>query len=123
MGLQTSQNILGSWRPAYSNRLTNNSWVWKTVLLHIYQATQDGAIALGGTRVDWLELEATKNCTVEGTDLIIPPNTREARFAGTTDPASHPVPANESCVSLDIRKFAPIRGGESELEPQTRGEA
>jgi hypothetical protein len=75
----------------------------------------------GGTRVSWQELEATKNCTVDGTEIIIPANTREARFSGKTDPASHPVPATESCVSLDIRKFALIRGRETALESPAGG--
>lgn len=60
----------------------------------------------GGVPVRWRELKALKNCTVEGNYLIVLSNQREVQFTGITDEQSHPVPAEESTIQVDIRKLA-----------------
>ncbi len=73
----------------------------------VYFLTENG----GGIPVKWASLTAAdENCRVDGHDLIVPPETREVRFSGTTDPSSHPVPAAHSCVSVDIRRLVSTRG-------------
>jgi transcriptional regulator with XRE-family HTH domain len=66
----------------------------------------------GGTTVRWDRLEPISNCTVDGQDLRIPPRRREISFRGVTDPASHPVPAHDSSIIVDIRKVVQIAGGQ-----------
>jgi hypothetical protein len=56
-----------------------------------------------GSRVKWAELEGTRNCTVADDYLVIPAGARDVRFRGVTDPASHPVPALSSAISVDLR--------------------
>ena len=73
----------------------------------VYFLTESG----GGVAVRWASLLADKNCEVEGHDLLVPPDTREVRFSGTTDPSSHPVPAAHSCVSVEIRRLVSAGGG------------
>lgn len=73
----------------------------------VYFLTESG----GGVPVKWASLSAVKNCEIEGGDLIVPPETREVRFSGTTDPSSHPVPATHSCVSVDVKRAVTIAGG------------
>jgi len=62
-----------------------------------------------GTPVKWESLTAEKGCAVQGFNLLIPPDTREVRFAGVTDPKSHPIPAADSCVVVDIKKVAEVK--------------
>jgi transcriptional regulator with XRE-family HTH domain len=62
-----------------------------------------------GTAVRWTSLKAERNCEARGSSLIIPPDTREVRFSGVTDPASHPIPAVDSCVVVDIKKLVPFK--------------
>jgi transcriptional regulator with XRE-family HTH domain len=64
-----------------------------------------------GQPVRWETLEPVSNCSCEGHDLIVPPNTREVRFRGRTDPSDHPVPAHESCIVVDLRKVIVVKGG------------
>jgi transcriptional regulator with XRE-family HTH domain len=66
----------------------------------VYFLAETGA----GVAVDW-ELLETKSpgCIVKGESLLLPAETREVRFSGVTDPRSHPVPASESCVVVDIK--------------------
>ncbi len=69
-------------------------------------------LAEGGDRVvvAWESLEATTaGCVAEAGGLILPAATREVRFTGLTDPRSHPVPAGDSCIVVDIRSLQPIR--------------
>jgi hypothetical protein len=61
-----------------------------------------------GTAVSWASLTAVKGCEVEGQSLLVPPDTREIRFEGGTDPKSHPIPAAESCVVVDIRRTSDV---------------
>ena len=68
----------------------------------------------GGVPVKWASLAANMNCAIDEGDrfnLIVPPDTRELRFSGTTDPSSHPVPATHSCVSVAIKKLVSIPSG------------
>jgi RNA polymerase primary sigma factor len=62
-----------------------------------------------GTPVRWASLKAEKNCEACGLSLIVPPDTREVRFSGLTDPGSHPIPAADSCVVVDIKKLVPLK--------------
>ena len=64
-----------------------------------------------GEPVAWESLKAEKNCEVSGLSLIVPPDTREVRFSGVTDPSSHPIPAADSCVAVDIKKLVPVKEG------------
>jgi RNA polymerase primary sigma factor len=62
-----------------------------------------------GTPVRWASLKPEKNCEASGLSLIVPPDTREVRFSGVTDPGSHPIPAADSCVVVDIKKLVPLK--------------
>jgi transcriptional regulator with XRE-family HTH domain len=65
-----------------------------------------------GQPVAWAGLEPVLGCSLdEGFSLLVPPDTREVRFRGTTDPKTHPVPAAHSCVVVDIRKVLAAKGG------------
>ena len=65
----------------------------------------------GGRPVKWQQLEGVTNCTAEGSELRISPRAREFTFRGSTNPDSHPVPATESSVVVDIRKVVRVTGG------------
>uniref|UniRef100_A0A7C4LML3 XRE family transcriptional regulator n=1 Tax=Schlesneria paludicola TaxID=360056 RepID=A0A7C4LML3_9PLAN len=65
----------------------------------------------GGLPVKWERLEGVANCTAEGFELRIPPRVREFTFRGATNPDSHPVPASQSSVVIDIRKVVKVAGG------------
>jgi transcriptional regulator with XRE-family HTH domain len=68
----------------------------------------------GGQPVRWESLEAlSDNCSVEGFDLRVKPRTREITFRGITDSESHPVPARESCILVDLRRIILVPRGES----------
>jgi transcriptional regulator with XRE-family HTH domain len=62
----------------------------------------------GRSRVRWKDLQPIGGGIVVSDDgvLVIPPNTRTAKFRGVTDPASHPAPADQSTATL---VFQPIR--------------
>ncbi len=62
-----------------------------------------------GAPVGWASLKAEKNCEASGLSLIVPPDTREVRFSGVTDPESHPIPAADSCLVVDIKKLVPAK--------------
>lgn len=66
-----------------------------------------------GQPVRWHSLNAVSNCTCQGTELRIEPRTREIAFSGVTDPTSHPVPAQESSIAVDIRRVVQLPKGES----------
>jgi RNA polymerase primary sigma factor len=71
----------------------------------VYFLAETGA----GAPVGWESVKAEKNCEASGLSLIIPPDTREVRFSGLTDPRSHPIPAADSCVVVDIKKLVPLK--------------
>ena len=59
----------------------------------------------GGTPVPWLCLTtATKDCAADGQVLVVAAGVREVHFEGVTDEDKHPVPAADSCVTVDIKK-------------------
>jgi RNA polymerase primary sigma factor len=64
-----------------------------------------------GTPVGWSSLTAEKGCEVRGLSLVIPPDTREVRFSGATNPESHPIPAADACVVVDIKKLVAVTEG------------
>jgi RNA polymerase primary sigma factor len=66
-----------------------------------------------GSPVKWASLKAEKGCEVSGQSLIVPPDTREVRFSGETDPTSHPIPARDSCIVVDIKKLVPVKEGKA----------
>lgn len=65
----------------------------------------------GGKQVHWESLTARKGCRVDGNRLIIDAKTREATFDGISDMKSHPIPATESNIMLDIRQVEELTGG------------
>jgi RNA polymerase primary sigma factor len=65
----------------------------------------------GGRPVKWERLEGVANCTADGFELKVPPRAREFTFRGATKADSHPVPASESSVVVDIRKVVKVTGG------------
>jgi RNA polymerase primary sigma factor len=62
--------------------------------------------------VEWLDLEAVSNCTVDGLTLIVPADRREVRFKGITNAESHPAPASQSCVSVGVHEITKLKGGQ-----------
>jgi hypothetical protein len=63
-----------------------------------------------GRLVDWENLEAVKGCRVQGDRLLIPPDTREAKFRGVSNSDSHPVPAADSTITIDVREVELVGG-------------
>ena len=59
----------------------------------------------GGQPVPWEQVEPIQNCTVEGDWLVASPRAREIVFRGTSSEKDHPVPALQSCVSIELRKM------------------
>lgn len=64
-----------------------------------------------GQPVKWARLEPVLGCSLDNEYLLVPADTREIRFRGATDPRTHPVPAAESCVVVDIRRILSAKGG------------
>jgi RNA polymerase primary sigma factor len=60
--------------------------------------------------VEWLELEAVSNCETDGLSLVVPADKREVKFMGITDADTHPAPATQSCVVVDVRKITTLKG-------------
>ncbi|MBI3319514.1 MAG: helix-turn-helix transcriptional regulator [Candidatus Omnitrophica bacterium] len=67
----------------------------------------------GGQAVRWEKMEAITGCSVRDGQLLVPPKTREVRFRGVTDPRSHPVPAKESCIVVDLIRVGEPSGAAS----------
>jgi len=98
----------GRWRVSARVRLKARK-TWQVLTPAVYFLAESGT----GTPVSWESLRAEKGCEVKGLSLLVPPDTREIRFAGLTDPKSHPIPAEDSCAIVDIRKVT--EGKESAL--------
>ena len=64
-----------------------------------------------GKAVRWEKLEPISNCSVEGNSLKVPIRTREVVFKGITDPESHPVPAQDSSIVVDLRRVTLLARG------------
>jgi RNA polymerase primary sigma factor len=62
--------------------------------------------------VEWLELEAVSNCQTDGLALVVPADKREVKFMGITNSDTHPAPASQSCVVVDVRKISTLKGGQ-----------
>lgn len=90
----------GRWNIRGRIRVPNTGATWHVTPVLIFAAETGG-----GTTVNWLEkgLEVDQPCRVEDGEIIIPPGTREVPFRGISDPSSHPVPANECAVRVDLR--------------------
>ena len=58
----------------------------------------------GGQAVSWETIEPIENCELRDDWLVIPPRKREIRFRATSSVSTHPVPAMQSCVSVELRK-------------------
>jgi RNA polymerase primary sigma factor len=72
----------------------------------VYFLAETGA----GFPVEWESLEATTpGCVIERGSVVLPAEAREVKFSGVTDPRSHPIPASESCVVVDIKRIVPAR--------------
>jgi RNA polymerase primary sigma factor len=88
----------GAWVIEARLRVHQNESGWRGRPVVVFDA-ESGS----GSRVKWSELEGVTNCAVDGDYLVIPAGARDVRFRGVTDPASHPVPAISSAVSVDFR--------------------
>ena len=88
----------GAWVIEARLRVHQNESGWRGRPVVVFDA-ESGS----GSRVKWSELEAVRNCAVDGEYLVIPASVRDVRFRGVTDPGSHPVPAMSSAVSVDFR--------------------
>jgi hypothetical protein len=88
----------GAWVIEARLRVHQNESGWRGRPVVVFDA-ESGS----GSRVKWSELEGVRNCAVDGDYLVIPAGARDVRFRGVTDPASHPVPAMSSAVSVDFR--------------------
>jgi transcriptional regulator with XRE-family HTH domain len=94
----------GRWRVSARVRLKARK-TWQRLTPAVYFLAETGS----GTPVSWESLRAEKGCDVSGLTLLVPPDTREIRFAGLTDPKSHPIPAGNSCAVVDIRKLTEVK--------------
>jgi RNA polymerase primary sigma factor len=67
----------------------------------VYFLAETGA----GLPVEWESLEArSPGCVSDRGSLVLPAEAREVTFSGVTNPRSHPVPASESCIVVDIKR-------------------
>jgi RNA polymerase primary sigma factor len=72
----------------------------------VYFLAETGA----GLPVEWESLESrSPGCVAERGSLVLAAETREVRFNGVTNPRSHPVPASESCIVVDIKRVVPAQ--------------
>jgi transcriptional regulator with XRE-family HTH domain len=62
--------------------------------------------------VEWLDLEGVSNCAADGLALLVPADKRELKFKGITNADSHPAPAGQSCVVVDVRKITALKGSQ-----------
>ena len=85
-------------------RLKAKKWSQKLIPA-VYFLAETGT----GIPVQWEALKAEKGCSESELTLIIPPDTREVTFSGTTDRETHPVPASDSCIEVGIRKVIEIK--------------
>ncbi|MDP9280023.1 MAG: hypothetical protein M3P00_11450 [Gemmatimonadota bacterium] len=88
----------GAWVVEGRLRVHSNDTGWRGRPVVVFDA-ETGS----GSRVKWSTLEGVKNCAADGDHLVIPALVKDVRFRGVTDPASHPVPAAASAISLDFR--------------------
>ena len=56
-----------------------------------------------GTKVKWKELISIKDCIVEADTLVVASGKRTARFRGTTDATTYPVPVSGAAIRVDFR--------------------
>jgi RNA polymerase primary sigma factor len=97
----------GRWVVEAALRVKPDKGPWRLAPVLVFSA-ETGP----GRTVKWQRLEALSGCRLEDDDrLLIPQGTREARFRGVSDPNSHPVPAVESSVLIDVRKVEIGTGG------------
>ncbi len=88
----------GRWNIAGQIRLPDGrAWKVSPVLLF---AAETG----GGRPVSW-ELDVNPPSRVDGDELVIPAGQRVAQFRGVSNPDSHPVPAAECVVRVELRRF------------------
>jgi hypothetical protein len=88
----------GSWLVTARVQVHDTSSAWSGRPTVVF-----GAETGGGSRVRWSTLEAVKNCRVDGGAVQIDRGVKQATFKGSTDPASHPVPAGSSAISVELR--------------------
>jgi RNA polymerase primary sigma factor len=89
----------GKWDVEATIRVRPDGRAWRMRPVLSF-AAETGA----GLPVEWERIEPVSSCTIDSDGrLIIAPGVREARFHGVSDPNSHPVPAVESTVTVDIR--------------------
>lgn len=68
----------------------------------------------GGHRVKWKTLEGTKDCSADDDRewLVIPAQTREARFRAVSDVESHPLPAADAAILIELRQVEVMEASE-----------
>ncbi len=88
----------GAWDVNATVRLPDARSGWRVEPILVFTAETGG-----GTSVQWSAIDAQPPCTVEGSTLVIPPGIRDARFHGVSDPESHPAPAADCAVRVDLR--------------------
>jgi RNA polymerase primary sigma factor len=89
----------GSWDIEATIRVRPDGRAWRMRPILSF-AAETGA----GLTVEWERIEALSSCTVDSENcLLIAPGIREARFRGVSNPSSHPVPAVDSTVTVDVR--------------------
>lgn len=96
----------GRWKVFASIRLPDKRGWRVTPVLKF--AAESGS----GAAVKWT-LEALEGCKVEGDGLKIPAGTRKVRFVGTSIPESHPIPAEDSAVTVVLRNVEPLAEGDA----------
>lgn len=103
LGPKAQVDAEGRWQVSGRVRLKAKKG-WQKLTPAVYFLAETGT----GIPVRCAALTAEKGCETRPDhphDLFVPPDTRELRFSGHTDPADHPIRAADSCVALDIHKL------------------
>lgn len=63
-------------------------------------------------KVSWARLEAVTGCSLsDGGRITIHENARKVVFCGATDPDSHPLPASDCAITVELKKIRLSGGG------------
>jgi len=90
---------LGRWNITAEIKLPNDRQ-WRVTPTLVFRA-ETGP----GVTVDWT-LEAQDGCTTDGDSLLLKSASRKARFRGISDATSHPIPARDSSVLVELRSVS-----------------
>ncbi|WP_093841321.1 helix-turn-helix transcriptional regulator [Streptomyces aidingensis] len=89
----------GAWRVRVEVKLPRREDAWLMTPVAKFDVRSGKRPTVG-----WAELIAGENCRVEQGMLRFEPGARTASFSGTTDVASHPVPAAVSRLVVELQK-------------------